>query len=114
MNQGYNRIPDLAGRARKLLAELGLDNVTVHVGDGTSGWPEKAPYDAIVVTAAPPRVPPPLLEQLSEGGRLVIPVGMPGVQVLELWTRTKGVSVGSYVTAVSFVPLIGKHGLDRP
>jgi protein-L-isoaspartate(D-aspartate) O-methyltransferase len=107
------RLPSMAERARRLLADLRMDNVAVHVGDGTAGWPEEAPYDAIVVTAAPQRVPAPLLDQLAEGGRMVIPVGPSGWQVLELWRKEGGVAKGSYVTSVAFVPLVGKHGQER-
>ena len=67
--------PELAARAARTLAELGVANVTPRVGDGSLGWPEAAPFDAILVTAAPADVPPALLEQLAEGGRLVIPLG---------------------------------------
>jgi protein-L-isoaspartate(D-aspartate) O-methyltransferase len=101
-------VPELAARARALLAELGYRNVHVETGDGYRGWPGAAPFDAIVVTAAPPRVPPPLLEQLAPGGRLVIPVGEGDEQVLEVWERTPdGVRVAREFP-VRFVPMTGE------
>jgi protein-L-isoaspartate(D-aspartate) O-methyltransferase len=105
------RLRPLAERARKILGELGMDNVTVHEGDGSKGWPQEAPFDAIVVTAAPPRLPPPLLDQLAEGGRLVIPVGAPGWQLLELHRKEGGETSSRQVIPVSFVPLVGRHGI---
>lgn len=100
----------LAKRASKELQALGLDNVQVYVGDGTLGLVEHAPYDAILVTAAAPETPRPLLEQLAQGGRLVIPVGSRGAQFLERWQR-KGASYEQDVSIpVAFVPLVGRHG----
>lgn len=104
------RIPALAQAAAQRLAELGLSNITVHIGDGSQGWPEHAPYDAILVTAAAPTVPQPLLDQLAEGGRLVIPVGDRGVQYLERWTRRRGAFQRQRLEPVAFVPLVGEHG----
>lgn len=101
------RIPELADRAARDLARLGYD-VRVHVGDGARGWPEAAPFDAIVVTAAPERVPERLIEQLRPGGRMVVPVGSRwGAQSLELIERSEDGEVErSPVAAVRFVPLI--------
>ena len=102
------RIGPLADEARDRLAALGYDNVHVKEGDGTLGWPEHAPYDAIVVTAGGPRVPAALLEQMAIGGRLVMPVGPPRSQRL---VRVVRADEDDYVydglEAVSFVPLIG-------
>ncbi|HTO95997.1 MAG TPA: protein-L-isoaspartate(D-aspartate) O-methyltransferase [Myxococcales bacterium] len=81
-------VPQLSARAESTLWELGYQNVEFRVGDGAPGWPEAAPYDAILVAAAPERVPPALLEQLAPGGRLVIPVGSnPEHQELQLWRK---------------------------
>ena len=106
-------IPELATRADKLLKQLGMDNVHVHLGDGSLGWPEAAPYAGILVAAAAPQMPKVLLEQLEDGGRLVLPVGGRGMQNLEVWER-KGESFKNKVeTAVAFVPLRGEQGWDR-
>ncbi len=100
----------LAAAADRLLKELGYDNVTVLVGDGTLGAPAEAPFDAIIVTAAAPAIPPPLKEQLADGGRIVAPVGNLGNQVLEV-LELKGSSWRSNQSIpVMFVPLIGAHG----
>ncbi|MFV0259687.1 MAG: protein-L-isoaspartate(D-aspartate) O-methyltransferase [Acidimicrobiales bacterium] len=101
------RDPDLAAGAARRLAADGYDNVEVVVGDGTAGWPADAPYDAIVVTAAPRRVPPGLLDQLVDGGRLVIPLGR-ARQVQRLWRFERdGATVGrTALGPVRFVPLI--------
>ncbi|MCL6480437.1 MAG: protein-L-isoaspartate(D-aspartate) O-methyltransferase [Firmicutes bacterium] len=100
----------LARAAIERLVRLGLSNVHVRIGDGTLGWPEQAPFDAIVVTAAAPRIPPPLLEQLAEGGRLVIPVGDEHQQ--ELWqVRKHGTQISTrVVNYCRFVPLRGQYG----
>ena len=106
------RLSGLAESARRRLERLGYTNIIVHKGDGTLGWPEHAPYDAIVVTAGAPNVPKPLLEQLAIGGRLVIPVGS-STEVQEL-VRVRRVSEHDYrsenLCGVRFVPLIGTEG----
>jgi protein-L-isoaspartate(D-aspartate) O-methyltransferase len=111
---GIERVEKLCHSARARLAELGYTNVHVRCGDGTLGWPEHAPYDAIAVGAVGPRLPPALLEQLTVGGRLVMPVGPDGEQVLMLLERT---GVNSYreepLVGVRFVPLIGEQGFAR-
>ncbi len=96
----------LARQAARKLEELGYQNVSVRSGDGYAGWPEHAPFDAIVVTAAPESVPQPLIDQLGPGGRLVIPVGPPGrSQVLQVLTRNDDGSVETRnVAPVIFVP----------
>jgi protein-L-isoaspartate(D-aspartate) O-methyltransferase len=101
-------VPSLARSAQARLAELGYRNIEVRIGDGYAGWPEKAPFDGIIVTAAAPRVPPALLAQLKPGGKMVIPVGGQwGVQELEVITRRAD---GGYdrksVLPVRFVPLV--------
>lgn len=104
------RIPALAERAEKILARLKYENVSVRIADGTMGWPEESPFDAIVVTAGAPHVPPPLLEQLQIGGRLVIPVGPSHAQTLRrVIKREDGVEEEESVGCV-FVKLIGEHG----
>lgn len=103
----------LAEQAQKVLDELNLRNVHVHVGDGSQGWPTSAPYDAIIATAAAPRVPPPLLEQLADGGRLVLPVGTRGGQFLELWRRLGDRYDSELGVPVAFVPMLGVHGWEE-
>ncbi len=102
-------ILDLAERAGKTLSELGYDNVEVRQGDGYQGWPEKAPFDIILVTAAPEIIPQPLIDQLAEGGRLVVPVGPQGeIQTLTLVTKEKGEVQRTHLTGVRFVPMTGE------
>lgn len=100
-------IPELASQAKSRLAELGYDNVEVKQGDGYWGWPEHAPYDAIVVTAAAPFVPPPLKEQLKVGGKLVIPVGprLGGQQLIVVEKQAEDRFVTKNLIPVQFVPL---------
>jgi protein-L-isoaspartate(D-aspartate) O-methyltransferase len=101
-------ISSLGNEARKRLEELGYDNIELKIGDGYRGWPEKAPFDGIVVTAAAPEVPQALVEQLRPGGRMVIPVGGPGdVQILRLLTKkADGTCEDRRVLPVRFVPLV--------
>ena len=107
------RVAALAEQARKTLAELGITNVSILVGDGTLGWRAYAPYDAIVVAAASPIVPQPLLDQLAPGGRLLIPLGPREVQVLTLVTvAADGTVVKTRLVDAIFVPLLGKHGFN--
>lgn len=106
------RHADLAGQAQSVLAALGFRNVFVHVGDGTLGWPPDAPYQAIAVTAAAPHIPRPLIDQLDEGGRLVIPVGDRSGQTLERWRKRQGRILREKLFPVAFVPLRGRHGWD--
>ncbi len=102
-------IPELANQARSVLEGLAYDNVHVRAGDGYAGWPEKAPFDIILVTAAAPRVPEPLAEQLREGGRLVIPVGAPGaIQELIVMRKDGGRLRQRRVIPVRFVPMTGQ------
>jgi protein-L-isoaspartate(D-aspartate) O-methyltransferase len=106
-------VPELAERARTTLEALGYANVTVRTGDGTRGWPAHAPFDAIVVTAAPREVPPALLEQLAPDGRLVIPVGEEDEQFLEVWQRTESGMRRSRKFPVRFVPMTGETQEER-
>jgi protein-L-isoaspartate(D-aspartate) O-methyltransferase len=100
----------LAEQAEQVLQALELHNVAVHLGDGTLGLPRYAPYQAIMVTAASPGVPQPLLDQLADGGRLVIPVGGHGSQILERWRRQGTNFDQEQILPVAFVPLRGAHG----
>jgi len=100
-------VEPLASRAGATLASLGYTHVHVRTGDGYRGWPEHAPYDAIVVTGAPPRVPEPLKQQLAVGGRLVDPVSV-GYQRLTVLTRTEDGFESEVVEVVSFVPMTGE------
>lgn len=106
------RIPALAERAEAVLSRLGYDNVTVVVGDGSVGLPEHAPFDGILVAAAAPEAPPPLLDQLAPGGRLVVPIGDIGrEQVLTVFTKDADGQVRREETIYCrFVPLIGAAG----
>jgi len=103
-------IPELSAQAEKVLQELGFTNVHVHSGDGSLGWPEAAPYDGVLVAAAAPRLPQPLLDQLAEGGRIILPVGSRGFQQLEIWERRGKKFKHEASIPVAFVPLRGEHG----
>jgi protein-L-isoaspartate(D-aspartate) O-methyltransferase len=100
-------IPELGHRADKILDSLGYDSVHVRVGDGYLGWPEAAPFDAIIITAAAPELPQPLIDQLKEGGRMVVPVGEYS-QDLYLITKKKDGILKQSVIPVRFVPMTGK------
>jgi len=105
------RIPRLCVSARERLLSMGLFNVHVKQDDGTLGWPSAAPFDRIIVTAGGPEVPPPLVDQLCEGGRLLMPVGgAKRVQSLVLIEKTPAGVVQTDLGAVAFVDLVGKHG----
>ncbi len=102
-------IPALAQRAGETLSELDYDNVEVRQGDGYQGWPEKAPFDIILITAAPQEIPQPLIDQLADGGRLVVPVGPAGdIQILTLLTKVNGEVTRTSITSVRFVPMTGE------
>lgn len=106
------RHAELAELAAGRMTLLGYANVHIHHGDGTKGWPDAAPFDAILVSAAGPEVPPPLLDQLVTGGRLIMPVGGSAVQRLVRVTHgADGGHVRDFLEDVCFVPLIGAHGL---
>jgi protein-L-isoaspartate(D-aspartate) O-methyltransferase len=99
----------LAERARRDLDRLGYRNVAVKAADGYKGWPEKAPFDAVIVTCAPDHIPKPLIEQLKEGGRMIIPVGPEGaVQSLYVMTKKEGRMTRESVLPVRFVPMTGE------
>jgi len=104
------KIRALSRKARLLLDRLDYQNIALHVGDGTIGWSEHAPYDAIIVTAGAPKAPQPLLDQLSIGGRLVIPVGDEQGQTLVRVTRTRTGFKHEQLGECKFVKLLGKYG----
>lgn len=106
-------IPQLADEARERLKKLGIKNVQIFTGDGTLGLPQYAPYDAIIVSAFSPSVPSPLLDQLADGGRLIIPIGSTGLQYLYLYKK-KGDNIEKVkLDSCVFVPLKGEYGLDN-
>ncbi len=106
------RVGSLAREAKRVLDFLGIDNVSVKVMDGTLGWRAQAPYDAILVTAGAPEVPAPLVGQLADGGRLVVPVGPRDTQVLQVVERRGERTFASELKGACFVPLIGRHGWE--
>ena len=106
------RLPRLADRARKLLESLGYANIWIRVGNGALGWPDEAPFDRILVAAAGPSVPPPLIDQLGEGGRLVAPVGDAESQTLTLVERRAGEVRTRALGDCRFVPLVGKYAWE--
>ncbi len=110
---GIERINVLANQARERLASMGYKNVTVIESDGTLGYPSAAPYDGILVAAAAPSVPQPLVDQLAEGGRLVIPVGTSVNQVIQRIRRKEDQIHVEKLIPVRFVPLIGEHGFSN-
>jgi protein-L-isoaspartate(D-aspartate) O-methyltransferase len=106
-------IDELGKQAKSTLQQLGYGNVHVRVGDGYKGWPEEAPFDAIILTAAPPKIPQPLLDQLKVGGRMVVPVGS-FVQDLQLITKTAHGKETRTVAPVRFVPMTGEVQKKNP
>ena len=104
------RIPGLLPRAKKVLDQLGYHNVLIKLDDGTWGWKEHAPFDAIIVTAGTPVIPEPLLEQLKDPGVMVVPVGDEYSQTLTRITKKNGKIETTYLEGVRFVKLIGDHG----
>jgi protein-L-isoaspartate(D-aspartate) O-methyltransferase len=107
---GIEIVPELALQAQLTLAQLGIANITVRLGDGSLGYAPDAPYDAIVVAAGAPQVPEQLIAQLKPGGRLVIPVGSPARQILSVITKTAEGSVTSRYDRCVYVPLRGEAG----
>ena len=104
------RYTELADKADEVMMRMGMTNVLVHVGDGSLGLPKYAPFQAIMITAAAPHVPQPIFDQLAEGGRLVLPVGGAGGQMLDRWRKQAGEFTQEHITPVAFVPLRGQHG----
>lgn len=108
------RIPELSLQARERLARLGYSNIRFRTGDGSLGWAQYAPYDRVIVTAAAGSVPPRLAAQLKNGGRMLIPVGPPGLQELTLVTKDENGAVGVRdLYAVTFVELVGDYGWGK-
>ena len=108
------RVPELAERARRILSELGYTNIVIEPAGETLGCPERGPYDAIIVTAASPSLPPSLLAQLAPGGRMIIPVGTLEQQELVQVLRTgEGISI-RMLGSCRFVPLLGREGFPSP
>ena len=107
------RVPSLTMKARKILTNLGYTNVDIKIGDGTSGWEEHSPYSGIVTSAAAPSVPQPLLNQLADGGKLVIPVGNDLSQNLKVITKSNNAFNTDDFGGCRFVKLIGKFGWGR-
>ena len=107
------RVASLARQAKSVLDQLGVDNVSIKVMDGTLGWRAQAPFDAILVTAGAPEVPEPLVEQLADGGRLVVPVGPRETQVLKIVQRRGDRTFAHELKGACFVPLIGRHGWEE-
>ena len=106
------RIAALAREAKRRIDELGIENVSVKVMDGTMGWRAQGPFDAILVTAGGPEIPEPLLSQLADHGRLVVPVGPREQQVLKVIQRRGSRFVESQLQDVCFVPLVGRYGWE--
>lgn len=104
------RIDQLLSRARRVFDKLRYYNIVSRIDDGTNGWPDESPYDGILVTAGGPKVPEPLIEQLADPGRLVIPVGNQDVQELQLVEKRDGEVTAYTIEHVRFVDLIGDHG----
>jgi protein-L-isoaspartate(D-aspartate) O-methyltransferase len=104
------RVPELLERARGIIADCGARNVSLMLGDGSLGWRDHAPYDAILVSAAAPDVPQPLLDQLADGGRMIVPLGDRQEQMLVMVTRRDSRFERRDITPVRFVPLLGTHG----
>jgi len=107
------RFAVLAKRAEAVISEAGYKNIHIKVGDGTLGWPEAAPFDRIIITAASPRVPLPLTEQLQEGGKMILPLGESFSQVLTLVHKQKGKLESQDICGCVFVPLVGKYGWNK-
>ncbi len=107
------KYPKILERAKKILTKLGYKNITFRLGDGSLGWPEAAPFDAIIVTAAAPKIPQPFIDQLAEGGRIVIPVGDEFSQVLMKGIKKGGILHTQTIEAVRFVKLVGAYGFKE-
>ncbi|MBM3246102.1 MAG: protein-L-isoaspartate(D-aspartate) O-methyltransferase [Candidatus Omnitrophica bacterium] len=107
------RVETLAKKAQTIFDELGYTNVKIKISDGTLGWQEEAPFDRIIITAASPRIPLPLTEQLREGGKMILPLGESFSQILTLVEKKNGELKLTPVCGCVFVPLIGKYGCPK-
>jgi protein-L-isoaspartate(D-aspartate) O-methyltransferase len=107
------RFENLAAQAKVLFKELGYNNIKLKLGDGTLGWPEEAPFERIIITAASPRVPLPLTEQLKDGGKMVLPLGESFSQVLTVIEKKNNQIEHKGVCGCVFVPLVGKYGWNK-
>ncbi|MFH1577685.1 MAG: protein-L-isoaspartate(D-aspartate) O-methyltransferase [Candidatus Omnitrophota bacterium] len=106
------RLPELANASKELLAGLNYSNIQIKSADGTLGYPEEAPFSRIIITAATPQTPLPLIEQLAEGGKMVLPLGETFTQVLTLIAKSNGQLKKETICSCVFVPLIGKYGFS--
>lgn len=106
------RIPELGKKAAGLLKELGYQNITFRMGDGTLGWAEESPFDRIIITAASEKIPPPLIEQLREGGRIIAPVGATFSQMLTLGKKKNSTLLYEEICGCTFVPLVGRYAAN--
>ncbi len=109
---GIERVRDLAERAAETLKKLGYKNIHIYVGDGSAGMPEKGPFDRILVACAAPHIPEPLIEQLKDGGKMVIPVGKMTQRLILVEKKGEKVEKSFHGYCV-FVPMLGKHGFRR-
>jgi len=107
------KYPNLQEKARNILFELGYKNISFRTGDGTLGWKEASPFEAIIVTASSPQIPPPLIEQLAEGGRIIIPVGDEYSQMLIKGVKKGGTLHTKTLEPVRFVKLVGAYGFKE-
>jgi len=107
------RFPDLSATAQEILAELGIGNVEFRVGDGSCGWPEDRTFDRIMITAAVPDFPDPVVAQLADRGIIVAPIGQHSIQELTVAEKRNGKLIESYAGSCRFVRLIGRHGFPE-
>lgn len=107
------KFEDLSSRAQQVLNGLGIDNVEFRIGDGSAGWPDRHAFDRIILTAATPKLPEPVVAQLVEGGLIVAPVGLGPTQTLIVAEKFRGKLIEQHVCGCRFVPLIGEHGFSQ-
>jgi len=107
------RFAQLSESAQAVLGRMGFENIEFYIGDGSCGWPDERNFDRIIITAAVPKIPPPLIEQLAEGGLIVVPVGYTGVQELMVGEKKAGKVTKRIICDVRFVKLLGEHGFEE-